>query len=596
MSLLSTKAGGRWPGVSGRWARALSGDRLAVGGAIAAAAYLLVPPIAFTIYSAFRTPAARLPFEQGVSWSFANITRLYTSGTLQSTLGDTTIFVAGSVTLALVIGFVLAWLVERTDLPLRGTVFVLLLFPLMMPGLVTTMGWLLLLGERTGMVNVVIRAVLPFWEVGPFDVFSMYGMVVVQGFNLVALMFIFIGAALRNVDPVLEEASRTSGASFFTTLRRVTLPVLRPSILGLVMLAIILTVESFEVPLLLAGGAGADIFSTRLYFALNDASGAPPAYGTVAALGLHFMALTYVLFFLYHRLVGDTERYVTLAGRGYRAKRYELNNWRWAILAAIGLFLLVTSVAPFLVLLWTSFLPNYVQPGAEAIRRLSLDQYGALLSDRRLVSAWLNTLLVAVAAPTISVGVTLVIAWVVTRAKGAAGLRVALDLFLSSSIAIPGVVAANAMLLFYLRANQLVPSWFPLYGTVLVLVLVYSYRMAVAYRVNRAGVMQVAREMEDASYTSGASQMQTFRRVVLPLVSPTAFAAWVLLFLVAFREFTLPLVVGRESPPFVVSVLIWKLWGQHAGQAAALGVLTVVFLSAVLLGLRLFVFRRLRRF
>jgi len=563
-----------------------------VMGAVAVAFYLLAPPIALTVYSAFRTPADWLPFEAGASWGLGNFTAIYTSGALLSTAVDTSVFVAGSVALALAIGFALVWLVERTDLPLRRVLFALVLFPLMMPSLVTAMGWLLLLGEQTGTLNLAIRALVPWWKAGPFDVFSMYGMVVVEGLSLVPLAFIFLGAALRNMDPGLEEASRTSGASMLTTLRRVVVPVLRPSILGVVMVCAILAVESFEVPLLLAGGAQADIFSARLYFALNDASGAPPHYGTVAALGLHFMVLTYALFLLYHRLTNQPDRWVTVPGRSYQPRRYELGSWRWPALALVGLFLAVTAVGPFLVLLWTSLLPQYVPPSALALGQVSLDQYAQLLSDARHIPAWANTLLVALAAPTISVAVSLVIAWALTRARARAGLRVALDLFLSSSIAIPAVVAANAFLLFYLRANRAVPSWLPLYGTVLVLVLVYAYRMAVAYRINRAGLLQLGRELEDASWVSGASPVQTFWRVVVPLVKPSLLAAWVLLFLVAFREFTLPLVVGRESPPFVVSVLIWKLWGQHTGQAAALGVLTVAFLSAAVLVLRQVAFRR----
>ena len=579
---------------TGRWRHLAQGHRLLTVGAVAAAVYLLAPPLSFTFYSAFRTPPDRLPFEGGASWSFSNFTSIYTSGALQSTLVDTSVFVAGSVALALVVGFALAWLVERTDLPGRNMVFVLLLFPLMMPSLVTTMGWLLLLSERVGMLNVAIRTALPFFDAGPFDVFSMYGMVVVQGLSLVGLVFLFASGGLRNMDPALEEASRTSGASPFATLRHVTLPVLLPHLLGVGLLAAIFTVESFEVPLLLAGGANADIFSSRLYYALNSASGSPPAYGTVAALGLHFLLLTYILFFLYHRLAGQADRHVTLTGRGYRPNRYTLGAWRWPIASAVSLFLLVIAIAPFLVLLWTSLLPQYVQPGAEAFEQVSLRQYGALFSDSRLPAAWLNTLAVALVAPTLSVGVAFALAWAVARTRAIQGLRVALDLFLSSSIAIPGVVAASAFLLFYLLVNRSLPTWFPLYGTVLVLVLIYAYRLAVAYRISQAGIGQIARELEDASTASGVSVAQTFRRVVLPLAAPSVFGAWVLLFLVAFREFTLPLVVGRESPPFVVSVLTWKLWGQHTGQAAALGVLTVLFLSLAVLALRILVFKRWR--
>ena len=587
--MTTTRLDRRWQGAGG-WRHRANGHWLLTIGAVIAAVYLLVPPVLFTFYSAFRAPPDRLPFEEGASWSFSNFTSIY-GGALQSTLADTSIFVAGSVALAMVVGFALAWLVERTDLPGRNIVFVLVFFPLMMPSLVTSMAWLLLLSERAGMINVAIRAALPFFEAGPFDVFSMFGMIVVQGLSLVGLVFLFASAGLRNMDPALEEASRTAGASPFATLRHVTLPVLLPHLLGVGLLASILTVESFEVPLLLAGGANADIFSSRLYYALNNASGAPPAYGTVAALGLQFLLITYLLFFLYHRLAGRAERYVTLMGRGYRPSRYALGRWRWPISSAVGLFLLIISIAPFLVLLWTSLLPQYLEPSAAAFEQASFRQYGALLGDTRLPAAWANTLVVALAAPTLSVGVAFVLAWVVARTKAMQGLRVALDLFLSSSIAIPGVVAASAFLLFYLLVNRHLPTWFPLYGTVVVLVLTYAYRLAVAYRISQAGIGQIARELEDASTSSGASLARTFRQVTLALARPSVFGAWVLLFLVAFREFTLPLVVGRESPPLVVSVLTWKLWGLHTGQAAALGVITVVFLSLTVLALRLLVFR-----
>ena len=586
--------------VAGRLGRGIiprvswSGDRLLVLGAVVAALYLLGPPIGMTVYSAFRVPADSLPFERGAAWGIGNFTELYTTGALQSTLLDTFVFVAGAVALAFVLGFALAWLVERTDLPFRNGVFVLLLFPLMMPSIIVTMGWILLLGESRGMLNVVSRALLPFWESGPFDIFTMYGMVVVQGFGLTALTFLFCAAALRNMDPALEEASRASGARFLTTLRRVTLPLLRPSVLGVVVLAAILALESFEVPILLALGAQADILSTRIYFALNSAAGTPPAYGAVSALGLHFMALAYLLFLVYHRLTRRSERYATVVGRGYRPRRYELGRWKGIVLAGVALFLFINSVAPFLVLLWTSFLPSYVVPGSEAFRKLSLDQYGALLTDHRLLSAAGNTVLVALGAATLSVLVALVIAWAVVRARFGGGIRLALDLFSSSSIAIPGVVAASAFLLFYLRLNSVAPSWLPLYGTVVVLVLAYAYRLAVAYRLSRAGVTQVSRELEEASHTSGGSGLQTFRRVLLPLVAPSALGAWVLLFLVAFREFTLPMVLHRGSDPLVVSVLVFKLWQNHQGQAAALGVLTVGFLALVLLLMRVYVLPRVR--
>ncbi len=575
-----------------RWGLRIRGDVVMIVAAVGAALYIIAPPLGMTIYSAFRVPADRLPFESGVSWGISNFTNVYIEGSLQSTLLDTAIFAAGSVLLGFAIGFSLAWLVERTNLPFRNYIFVLLLFPLMMPSIVVTIGWILLMGNRTGMINIWLRTIIPFFDAGPFDIFTMYGMVMVQGFGLATIMFIFSSAALRSMDPALEEASRASGARFFTTVRRVVVPILRPSVLGVMVLAVILTIESFEVPLLLAFGAKADILATRIWFALNSSAGNPPAYGTVSALGLHFMLITYVLFYVYHRLTRQSERYATMTGKGFRARRYDLGVWRWILLPFVGIFIFMHGIAPFLILVWTSFLPSYIPIGQRAFDRLSLDQYRNLFEDHRLSSAIINTLIVSVTAPTIAVLVALVIAWVVVRTRIAARLRLALDLFSSSSIAIPGVIAANAFLLFYINLGK----WVPIYGTVIVLILVYSYRMALAYRIQRAGITQIARELEEVSQTSGGSGFQTFRRILFPLVSPSLFGAWILLFLVAFREFTLPLIVHRATAPHVISVLVFNLYGQFQGQAAALGVLTVIFLAGFLTFIRLYVMRKIRTF
>ena len=570
----------------------IRGDVIMVVGAIVAALYIIGPPLGMTFYSAFRVPADFLPFEEGATWGISNFTNVYSTGALQTTLLDTFIFTIGAVLLGFTIGFTLAWLVERTDLPLRNFVFVFLLFPLMMPSIVVTIGWILLLSERTGMINVIIRFFLPFLGTGPFNIFTMYGMVVIQGFGLATLMFIFSSAALRSMDPALEEASRASGASFLKTIRQVTIPILRPSVLGVIVLAAILTIESFEVPLLLSFGADADILSTRIWFALNSSAGNPPAYGTVSALGLHFMLVTYFLFYIYHRLTRQGEKYATMTGKGYRAKRYELGSWKWILTPFVVFFILMQSIAPFLVLVWTSFLPSYIPVGFRAFERLSLDQYRLLFEDHRLASAILNTIMVSLAAPTIAVFVALIIAWVVVRTRGAKRLRLVLDLFSSSSIAIPGVIAANAFLLFYINLGK----WVPIYGTVIVLILVYAYRMAVAYRIQRAGVVQIARELEEVSLTSGGSGFQTFRRVLFPLISPALLGAWILLFLVAFREFTLPLVVHRATSPHVISVLVFNLSSQKQGQAAALGVLTVLFLFTFLVFMRFYLMKKIRIF
>ena len=269
--------------------------------------------------------------------------------------------------------------------------------------------------------------------------------------------------------------------------------------------------------------------------ALNDASGSAPSYGLVAALGVHFLVITYALILLYHRILGrNDEQYATIHGKGFGKKLLLLGSWKWPLTVVLGLFLIGMSVAPFLVLLWMSFFPSYVEPSFSAISKISLQQYVSLFQDSRFASAWFNTLVVAFLSPSIAVGVTIVLAWMNVRLLRFSRIRLIIDLFISSSLAIPAVVAANALLLFYLLINRAMPSWLPLIGTIVILVVVYSYRIALAYRVNRSAILQIAPELEQASYISGGSSAQTIIKVVIPLIAPSIVAVWMFLFLVSF--------------------------------------------------------------
>ncbi len=576
--------------------------------AIVVGGWLLLPAIGATFVQAFRVPTDDLFIESTSSWGLSSFTGIYAiKGGLQSTLIDTAIYVVGAVALAFTLGFVVAWLIERTDMPFRNVLFAILLFPLMMPAIVTTLGWIFLLGNRVGLVNIVVRTVLnwiPFVEfgAGPFNLTTMYGMIVVQAFGQITLFVILIGAALRSMDPSLEEASRVSGARFFQTLRSITIPILRPSVLGAIILAGIFTLESFEVPLMLATGAKADILSTRVWELLETGSGEEPAYGSVAAMGLHFMLITYLLFYAYSIYTRRAERFATMTGKGFRAKRYELGGWRWPAFTGLGFFLCFISLTPLLILLYTSFLPAYRPPSWDVFpEALSLNGYRELFFEStRFYPAIRNTLTIALLSPTISVLVALVIAWTVVRGRIAPRVRLAMDLFTSSSLAIPAVVAAFAFFIFYISLNQRLNDtflgWIPLARSLLVLVIVYAYRMALAYRFQRAGVAQIAKELEEVSSTSGGTAFTTLRRILLPLVAPYTVGAWIILFLLAFREFTLAQVITSGSDPWVISTLVFSLRGTQGDQSAALSVLTVGFLFLVLVFIRVVGLRRIRSF
>ena len=586
--MLSQARYSRWKELATGWIPRVNVDVPVKIFAVFVLLYLVGIPLTTTIITAFRGPADFLPFEAGAGFTLDNISAVYGSPRLFSVLWDTLLFAGGSVALAFVIGLTLAFLVERTDLPFGNTVFFLVIVPIMMPPLTLALAWILIMGEASGFLNVMIRGAFFLEGRGPLSIFTLYGMIIVQGLSLSGISFLLMSAALRNMDPSLEDASATSGGKFLATLRRVTLPVLRPHILSAVILMFILSAESLDVPLVLGQGAKREVLATEIYYGLNVPIGLP-LYGEVAALAIHFLLMTYVLFFIYSRLTKHASRFATVTGKGFRPKRWALGRWKYPALGFVGVYTMFQLIMPVLLLVWTSLLGRFAAIDLADIGEFNLRAYRIVLADSRFLPAVRNTLIVAFGSATIITILSSTIAWLVVR--GSFRGRRFLDLLASSSIATPSVIAGLTFLIFYLTISR----WIPLYGTIWVLILAYSYRMTVAYRVNVAGLTQINRELEEASFASGGSWISTYRKVVIPLLAPSMMVGFVLIFFLGFRDFTLALLVGSADNT-VLSVLVWNRLrtNDQFAEAAVLSLVSIAFLLTVSILLRGIVIRQIR--
>lgn len=544
---------------------------LAVLGAAVAAIYLVMAPLLALLATAFRGPSNLLPFEAGAHWTLDNVAEVYLHGSLlSSVLPNTVIFVLGSVAVTFVVAFALAWLVERTDLPWRTTIFTATLFPLLVPGIVVAFAWTLLFAPNAGWVNVALRGLFGLQSPGPIDIFSMTGLIICQGIASVPFVFLLLGAAMRSMNPVLEEASSASGARPLTTFFRVTLPVLRPGVLAPLILAILISLEQFEMPLIIGFPARINVFSTRLYFDLNPEDELP-AYGNAAASALLFLCAAVMLLFLYNHLIRRAERFVTVTGKGYRPARYGLGRWRVPALLFVGFYLAMSAILPTIVLIWTSF-----AGGGDS--GMSVDAYRALFADRRFWPAVGNTFLVAGLSAGIITLIGALLAWQILRLRFPG--RGLLDVVSFLSIGIPAVITGFAVMVLHLTLPV------GLYGTVWILVLAYSYRLSVSTRLSRAALIQIHPELEEASLASGGRWLDTVSRVVLPLLAPSLLASFLLLFIVGFREFTIPMILQSEDN-WVLSVIMWKLqFDRETAQAAAVGTLILVFVTPIIFVLR----------
>ena len=267
------------------------------------------------------------------------------------------------------------------------------------------------------------------------------------------------------------------------------------------------------------------------------------------------------------------------------SRKFSLGWLQYPILTIIGCFLFISIILPLGILIWTSLHNYYVQPSLSSLNTISLEQYVNLFNDSRFIPALLNTAAVVTIVPTLAVFTAVISAWVTQRKLANLVLIRILDTLSSSSIAIPGIIAANGLLIFYLKLNSFLPLWFPLWGTIVALILAYSYRIALAYRIQKAGFLQLSLSLEEASYTSGAGLWTTLRRISIPLTKPNWAGAWILLSIYALREMTLPLVIHSGGPPELISTLMWKLWGYETGEAAALAVISIILTIIFLLSL-----------
>ena len=329
------------------------GGTVIIGTVILTAVYLVSAPLVMLVVAAFRGPVDVLPFGPGAEWTLEHLATIYDDPILyQVTLPDTLVFVVGSVVCTFVIAFALAWLVERTDLPWGNVLFTLVLFPLLVPTIVLAIAWIYLFGPNAGWVNVTLRALFGLGGDGPLDVFTMPGLVACQSAALVPFVFLLLTATLRTMNPAFEEASSVSGASPWTTFVRVTLPVLRPGLLAPLIVASLVALEQFEMPLLVGPPARINVFSTRIFYELNPDTGLP-IYGRAAAVALPFLVAALVLLAIYNRLVRAADRHVTVTGRGYRPRRLSLGRWRWPAFGAVAGY----ASAP------SSCLPTAPRPG-----------------------------------------------------------------------------------------------------------------------------------------------------------------------------------------------------------------------------------------
>jgi len=511
--------------------------------AITVVVYLVVPPLLFILISSLMPPAEetlRIP-------TLANFTGIFDSfSDFKLLLWNSLIFSVGSSGLALVFGTTLAWLAERTNARFRGLTYISAFVSFAIPGIIKVIGWILLFGPEAGYLNLAAKSLTGIFPL--FNVFSMGGMILVEGFLWTPVVFLLMGTPFRSMDPSLEEAAVVSGSSEWQVFRRVTFPMAAPSVLSVLILTFVRSLEAFEIPALIGLPAGIEIFTTQIYTQLKGSI--IPDYGHASAYSVILIALVSLVLIPYYRITQDTFKFSTVTGKGFNPRRKDLGKWRW-LGGLLLLSLPLVQLLPMMALLWSSLTPFLQVPSVKALGQLSFANYALAFNDPKIVRSTANSLLVSITSASGAVAVAFVVAWIVARTR--ISLRWMLDRLTMVPLVFPGIVLGVAILQMYL----ILPL--PVYGTVWIMVAAFVPQyLPYAMRCNHAGLLGIHKELEESATASGASWGQVVRNIIAPLMMPALFAAWIYIFLVTVRELSVSLLLYSPGSE-VISVVAGAL-------------------------------------
>lgn len=538
------------------------GAREAVWAAtIALTLYFIALPVGYLFYSAFTV--------DGVP-SLANLWDFFFSDPRMLTAARNSLVFAVSVALvSVLVGVPLAFGVSRTDMAWKELVRTTVLVAIITPPFLRAMAYILLFGPNAGQINVLLRSwFFPGMTSGPFNVYSLEGLILLSTPIGIAQVFILTSTALSQMDPALEEAARTSGAKIGTTIARITLPICRNAILAGALMSFAIALSLYGTPHLL----GIDVVTTQIRAALLM----PVNFEAAAVLSTVITAIGLVALVAYRQATANASRFQTVTGKGFRPAVMRLGPWRHAFTALGVVYGILSFVLPYGALVAISFFPTLgVIP---AWHELTFSHYFYVFTSDSTLRAILNSLFLATASATVCVLMSVVIGYIIVRSRSRlAGL---LDYVAILPLALSGIAVAVGLILIY-SSQPFVQL--RLYGTHWMLLIAYiALMLPVALRSVQTALMQIGPELEEAARVAGANWFQSMLAIVMPLIKQGVGYAWVLVFLGVIPELSASILLRQLGNDTVATILL-DLWGGAGGfqRAAALGTATFLMVALV---------------
>src|SRR6267143_774476 len=294
---------------------------LVIGACVLLTLYLAVLPLGFLLWQSFFTPQTAA---KAAVLTLGNYRQAYGSPDTWILFWNSLRFALGAASLAFCIGTLLAWMNERTNTPFKGLFFALSVIPLIIPGILFTVAWILLGSPKIGLVNLALQRLFDTDAVF-VNIYSLAGMVWVDGLHYSPVAFLLMTAAFRAMDPALEESAVMSGAGVLQVASRITLPLAWPAVFATLLILFVRAIESFEVPALLGLPVGIQVFTSAIYQAVHRY---PSQIGLASAYAVTLLLITTIGVYFQSRLSSSGSKYATMTGKGFRPRPIDLGGWR----------------------------------------------------------------------------------------------------------------------------------------------------------------------------------------------------------------------------------------------------------------------------
>lgn len=542
-----------------RWLPKPSSALVAV--VVAACTFLFVWPVVMVTIGAFRTGTPGLA---GGTWTLDPLLEAYQNPSTWSTFGNSFGFAFAVTLLSKSLALIFAWIVARTDTPLRSLLAPVMLIVLAIPSLFFGISWGLLGDEYSGLLNTMFGW-LTGTDASPFNIQSWPGLIFVSALKSTAIGFFLMLGPFMAMDRSQEEAASTAGASKIRIFFTIQIPALAPAVVSTVILGIITGLEYFELPLLLGTPADIHVFSTEIYFYINRHD--PPEYSGASALVILLIVALFVLLITQRRILKGRQ-YTTVSGKMLRQAPWQLGRWRWVTSGLIITYVFMAVIMPMVQLLIGSF-----QPFLGVYDNFTLRNYREVFSNTMVGEAVALTAQLAFFGGFVTVCLAVLINFVLRHRGGAPSSYLTAVSWLPW--AIPGTALALGMLWAYLST----PMLSELYGTTaLVFIGLIVAVTPIAMRSVEPATIQISNELEEAAWISGSGKIRAYLAIVVRLIAPSFLSGWLLAGLLIAGNLAIPLMLSGAGN-VTLSDLTYRLY--NSGDAPVVAAIFCLIVAAV---------------